>query len=165
MKKMHAILLTAAACLLLTACDGEAEQTTVAITTTEPSAATEETTDPSETEKLTAAEAAQASYETEEALSDEELEQCLLVWEEVRNALSDWQTSANERGLTLEEKKTEAYDLLTDLARTGTENAPYSLIAEHTIKLDNSTPARFYFSYTCGGSGAIMLEPFPEGLN
>ena len=47
MKKMHAILLTAAACLLLTACDGEAEQTTVAITTTEPSAATEETTEPS----------------------------------------------------------------------------------------------------------------------
>ena len=148
MKKCIAILLTAAVCLSLTACGGEAEQTTMVITTAEPSDAAEETT-----------------AEAEEILTDEELEKRLLVWGEVDNALSAWLESANERGLTLEEKKTEAYELLVDLARNGTENAPFSLIVEHTICFNNTTPAGYSFSYTCGGGGGVMLEPFPEGVN
>ena len=53
-------------CLTLTACNGGVRRQT-------------EGDDPFEAEELTAAEAAQASYETEEALSDEELEQLNLL--------------------------------------------------------------------------------------
>ena len=146
MRKYSAILLTAAFCLSLTACGGRREEYAAEAVTTEASFA-------------------QTSSTTEETLSDEELEECLLVWGEVQAALSAWLESADQRGLTLEEKKEECYALLVDLARNGTEKAPYSLIVEHSVYFDESAPTRYSFSYSCGGSGGIMLEPFPEGLN
>ena len=59
MKKHTAIMPALIICLTLTACNGGVRRQT-------------EGEDPSEAEELTAAEAAQASYETEETLSDEE---------------------------------------------------------------------------------------------
>ena len=145
MKKYIAILLTAAVCLSLTACGGAPKESTAEASATEA--------------------VVQASAETEETLSEEEQEKCLLVWEEVHSALSAWAASAEERGLTLEERKAEAYELLVDLARNGTDKAPFSLIVEDTVCFNNTTPAAYSFSYTCGGGGGIMLEPFPEGMN
>lgn len=93
-------------------------------------------------------------------LTDTELDDM----DEVDDVLQTWRESADFASLSIEEKQQQTQAILINLAQNGTENKPYSLIAQDSI-IYNAETKMFSFSYSCGILGGIMLVDFGDEYN
>lgn len=84
--------------------------------------------------------------------------------DEVDTVLQIWRESAEFASLSIEEKRQQTQIILMDLAQNGTEDKPYSLIAQDSI-IYNEETKMFSFSYSCGILGGIMLVDFGDEYN
>lgn len=78
----------------------------------------------------------------------------------VNKKISDLQKSDTYSNMTFEEKRITIEKLLYQLAETGTDEYPYSLIQKDTILFNNIN--LYSFKYSCGVIGTANIEDFIE---